>query len=92
MRDNMPVTLFIDIDLPEKQFHQALEKLEQDDVLSKIPIIACTWNDDSVYSQIEGVAASVNKSLLYEDFVKILERVRVNLKDDLSGGELYVNE
>lgn len=82
VRREIPVAIFVDEDIPGKEFRGIVEDLSSDDTLSNIPIISCGWKDAEASAQANGITARVSKSMLYNDFENTLKGIGVTLENN----------
>ncbi len=76
-RQVQPVLIVLQVEQPGIVWQQALQSLKSDAVTVGIPVIAYSCFDEMLDSPVEGVSGSLQKSVLYSDFVRALEQAGV---------------
>jgi CheY-like chemotaxis protein len=76
-----PVLVILQIDLPVSAWQQSLKMLKTDPMTEYIPIIAYACMDELASCQSDGIASTLQKSVLYSDFQIALEQTGVLTHD-----------
>src|SRR6266508_6337631 len=63
-----PVAIVLDVDIPETVGWQTLRTLKADPDVGRIPVIACSWLDESARGLAEGADVYLRMPILYSDF------------------------
>ncbi|RPI90403.1 MAG: hypothetical protein EHM40_18470 [Chloroflexi bacterium] len=72
-----PVLIVLQIEPPEAVWRQSLQYLKSDLATGQIPVVAYSCFEDVFSSPIDGIACFLQKSVLYSDFVSVLEQAGV---------------
>lgn len=67
-RDENPVAIVLQVDMPESVGWQTLHTLKSDPEASQIPVIVCSWLDESARGLAEGADVYLRMPFLYEEF------------------------
>ena len=70
-----PVTIVLEVDLPETAGWQTLRALKADPEVGRIPVIVCSWLDEEVRVLAEGANAYLRMPILYADFEAALASI-----------------
>ena len=63
-----PKIVVLELDFPDEWGWKVLRALKLHPETNKIPIIACSWSDESERSLDEGATVYLRKPILYDDF------------------------
>jgi len=69
-----PALSIVDINLPGTMGGEVLHCLKTDPVTRSIPVVVYSCLDESLDDWGEGVAGYLRKSVMYDEFVTVLER------------------
>jgi len=75
-----PVLVVLQIEPPESAWQQSLKMLKAEPDTECIPIIAYSCVDEMISRPVNGIASILQKSVLYSDFLKALERAGVRTR------------
>ena len=67
-RDQKPIAIVLELDSPETVGWHALRILKSDPEAGRIPVIACSWLDESARGLEAGADAYLRMPFLYEEF------------------------
>jgi DNA-binding response OmpR family regulator len=67
-KDEKPVAIVLEVDTPEVVGWKALHALKSDPDAAEIPVIVCSWLDESARGLAEGADACLRMPFLYEEF------------------------
>ena len=81
-RYEKPVAIVLEVDLPETVGWHTLRTLKADPEAGKIPVIVCSWLDESARCLAEGADAYLRMPILYSDFGATLEVVLAKEAND----------
>lgn len=81
-RCEKPVAIVLEVDTPETVGWRTLRTLKSDPEIHQIPVILCSWLDESVRGRAEGADAYLRMPILYEEFGATLSNVLSKDKDD----------
>ena len=82
VRHQKPLAIVLEVDLPETAGWQALRTLKSDPYASKIPVIACSWLDESAHGIREGAAVYFRMPIVYSDFETALATILMKEEND----------
>jgi DNA-binding response OmpR family regulator len=74
-KDENPVAIVLELDMPETVGWQTLRTLKSDPQAGRIPVIVCSWQDDSARGLAEGADVYLRMPFLYEEFGTALAAV-----------------
>ena len=77
-----PRAIVLEVDLPETVGWQTLRTLKADAEVGKIPVIACSWQDESARGLAEGASVYLRMPIVYADFETALTAVLTKEKND----------
>jgi CheY-like chemotaxis protein len=77
-----PLAIVLEVDLPETVGWQTLRTLKADPEVGKIPVIACSWQDESKRGLAEGAAVYLRMPIVYADFETALTAVLTKARND----------
>jgi DNA-binding response OmpR family regulator len=63
-----PVAIVLEVDTPETSGWQTLRTLKADPEAGRIPVIVCSWLDESARSLAEGADVYLRMPILYKEF------------------------
>ena len=63
-----PLAIVLEVDLPEAVGWQTLRTLKSDPEASRVPVMACSWQDESARSLIERADVYLRMPILYKEF------------------------
>jgi DNA-binding response OmpR family regulator len=72
-----PALIVLEIELPSTPAKQVLKRLKADPTTNPIPVVIYSCYDEVAFSPIEGAASCLQKTVMYSDFVAVLEQVGV---------------
>ena len=75
VRCEKPLAIVLEVDLPETAGWQTLRTLKSDPEVGKIPVIACSWQDESARGLAEGAAVYLRMPIVYSDFEAALTAI-----------------
>jgi len=81
-RCEKPVAIVLEVDTPDTAGWQTLRTLKSDPETGRIPVIVCSWLDESARSLIEGADVYLRMPILYKDFGAALAAI---LKQEENG-------
>jgi CheY-like chemotaxis protein len=84
VRCEKPLAIVLEVDLPETAGWQTLRTLKSDPEAGKIPVIACSWQDESTRGLAEGAAVYLRMPLVYSDFKAALTAILTKEENDQS--------
>jgi len=84
-RSEKPVAIVLEVDSPETVGWHTLRALKSDLQASQIPVIVCSWIDESARGLAEGADAYLRMPFLYEEFGSAL----TNLLGEEENDELH---
>ena len=67
-RCEKPVAIVLEVNTPDTVGWQMLRTLKSDQETGRIPVIVCSWLDESARSLIEGADVYLRMPILYKDF------------------------
>lgn len=67
-REQRPDAIVLELDGPESMGWQALRALKSDPEAAQIPVIVCSWLDESARGLAAGANAYLRMPFLYEEF------------------------
>ena len=67
-RDQTPAAIVLELDSPETVGWHALRSLKSDPEAGRIPVIVCSWLDESARGLASGADAYLRMPFLYEEF------------------------
>lgn len=67
-KDENPVAIVLEVDMPETVGWQTLRTLKSDPEAGRIPVIVCSWQDESARGLAEGADVYLRMPFLYEEF------------------------
>jgi len=67
-RDEKPVAIVLEVDTPQVVGWNALRALKSDPDAGRIPVIVCSWLDESARGLAEGADMYLRMPFLYEEF------------------------
>jgi len=79
-----PRAIVLEVDLPETVGWQTLRTLKSDPEAGKIPVIACSWQDESARGLAEGAAVYLRMPIVYSDFETALTAILTKEENDRS--------
>ena len=74
-----PALIIVDIELPEMTGGKVLRRLKAEPTTCNIPVVVYSCLDEPLDDWGEGVAGYLRKSVMYDDFVTVLERAGAHL-------------
>lgn len=74
-KNEKPVAIVMEMDLPETVGWHTLRTLKTDPEAGQIPVIVCSWLDESARSLAEGADVYLRMPFLYEDFGSALAAI-----------------
>ena len=74
-RDEKPVAIVLEVDVPETIGWQTLRILKSDPGVGKIPVIACSWLDESARGLAEKADVFLRMPIMYSDFEAALATI-----------------
>jgi len=77
-----PLAIVLEVDLPETAGWQTLRTLKSDPEASRVPVIACSWQDESARGMAEGAAVYLRMPIVYSDFETALAEIRTKAEND----------
>lgn len=83
-RYEKPVAIVLDVDMPETVGWKTLRRLKADPDVGSIPVIACSWLDESARSLAEGADVYLRMPILYTDFGAALATIMTKTENDES--------
>ena len=82
VRCEKPVAIVLEVDTPGRVGWQTLRTLKTDPETSRIPVMVCSWHDESARSLIEGADVYLRMPILYRDFGAALARILTQEEND----------
>ena len=67
-RCEKPLAIVLEVDTAENVGWQMLRTLKSDPETKQIPVMACSWQDESARGLVEGADAYLRMPFLYEEF------------------------
>ena len=67
-RGEKPVAIVLEVDTPETEGWRMLRTLKSDPETRQIPVMICSWLDDSARGMAEGADAYLRMPILYDEF------------------------
>lgn len=67
-RYQKPVAIVLEVDMPETVGWHTLRTLKSDPEIGQIPVIVCSWLDESARGLAEGADVYLRMPFLYEEF------------------------
>ena len=77
-----PALIILDVDLPGLTGWNLLRALKSHPNTCAIPVMICSWLDETDRSQQEGANISLRMPILYNDFVEALNSIGVMVNHD----------
>jgi len=77
-----PLAIVLEVDLPETAGWQTLRTLKSDPEASRVPVIACSWQDESARGLAEGAAVYLRMPIVYSDFETALAAIWTKAEND----------
>jgi CheY-like chemotaxis protein len=74
-RGEKPVAIVLEVNTPETIGWQTLRILKSDPQTAKIPVIVCSWLDESARSLVEGADVYLRMPILYKEFGAMLAAI-----------------
>ena len=74
-RQEKPVAIVLELDLPETAGWHILRALIADPEVGRIPVIACSWLDEEARGRAEGADIYLRMPILYADFEAALAAI-----------------
>jgi len=81
-RCERPVAIVLEVDTPETVGWRMLRTLKSDPETKQIPVMICSWLDDSARSLAEGADVYLRMPILYEEFGAALTALLPKDSDD----------
>ena len=81
-KDEKPVAIVLEVDLPETVGWRTLRTLKSDPDACRIPVIVCSWLDESARCLAEGADAYLRMPILYSDFGGTLAAILAKEEND----------
>ena len=75
VRCERPLAIVLEVDLPETVGWQTLRTLKSDPEVGKIPVIACSWQDESARGLAEGASVYLRLPIVFSDFEAALAAI-----------------
>jgi CheY-like chemotaxis protein len=76
-RQIAPALIIMETELPGAAGRDVLRWLKTEPSTRDIPVVFFSFWDDNVCDEVEGVAGYLQKSVMYDDFVRVLETAGV---------------
>ena len=70
-----PVAIVLEVDVPETIGWHTLRTLKSNPETHRIPVILCSWLDESARGQAEGAEVYLRMPILYEEFGAALSAI-----------------
>ena len=67
-----PVAVILELDLPKGRGWKAYHALKHHPETCEIPVILCSWSDETERGLDEGGTVHLRKPILYDDFLEVL--------------------
>jgi DNA-binding response OmpR family regulator len=77
-----PLAIVLEVDLPDTVGWQTLRTLKSDPEASRVPVIACSWQDESARGLAEGAAVYLRMPIVYSDFETALAAILTKAEND----------
>ena len=74
-RCEKPVAIVLEVDTPGTMGWLALRTLKSASEVNQIPVMLCSWLDESARGQSEGADAYLRMPILYEEFSTVLTAI-----------------
>ncbi len=81
-RGEKPVAIVLEVDVPDTVGWHALRTLKSDLEAGRIPVIACSWQDESARGLAEGADVFLRMPILYTDFEAALATILAKERND----------
>jgi DNA-binding response OmpR family regulator len=81
-KDKNPVAIVLELDTPETVGWQTLRTLKSDPEAGRIPVIVCSWQDESARGLAEGANVYLRMPFLYEEFGTALAAILTEEEND----------
>jgi CheY-like chemotaxis protein len=82
VKGEKPLAIVLEVDPPETVGWQTLRTLKSDPEVGKVPVIACSWQDESARGLAEGADVYLRMPILFSDFESALRTILANEKHD----------
>ena len=73
-----PALILLEIETPESTWRPTLNSLKADPTTHLIPVVVYSYMEEMVCGQADGIAASLEKSVMYNDFIAALNNAGVH--------------
>ena len=84
VRYEKPLAIVLEVDLPETAGWQTLRALKSDPEACRIPVIACSWLDESASGLRAGASVYLRMPIVYSDFETALATILTKAENDQS--------
>ena len=84
VRGEKPLAIILEVDLPDTTGWHTLRTLKSDPDAGRIPVIACSWLDESVRGLGEGASVYLRMPIVYSDFEAALATILTRAENDQS--------
>ena len=81
-RCEKPVAIVLEVDTPETVGWQTLRTLKSDPEAGRIPVIVCSWLDESARGLAEGADVYLRMPILYKEFGAALAAILTKEEND----------
>lgn len=81
-RYEKPVVIVLEVDTPETLGWHTLRTLKSDPEAGRIPVIVCSWQDESARGLAEGADVYLRMPILYNEFGAALTAVLTREQND----------
>ncbi len=73
-----PVLIMLQVEPPESHWRQLVQRLKTDPQTKNIPLVAYSCFDDIVLDKVDEIAGFLQKSVMYSDFVSVIQKAGVS--------------
>ena len=77
-----PIAIVLEVDAPETTGWRVLRTLKSDPEAGKIPVMVCSWQDESARGLAERADVCLRMPILYTDFEAALATILANEKHE----------
>lgn len=81
VRCEKPVAIVLEVDVPESVGWHTLRTLKSDSEAGRIPVIVCSWLDESARGLAEGADVYLRMPILYKEFGAALAAILTKEQD-----------
>ena len=80
-REIQPSVIVLEVEAPEGLWQESLQSLKGEQTTKHIPVVAHSCYEQLESSQVRDIAGILQKSVMYSDFVAMLDKIGVKAVD-----------